>query len=639
MSLLRIVILRVSVPRVRFSILAMLFLGPVYATNGLAHAAALVVSERTPVCETWWFCTAILSALVGLFALLYFLRVRHLTAFNRELEKAYLDLRKAENNYKEIFDNALDGIFQLTPQCALQSANPAAAAIMGYASPAEMQQEITNVLDHALLSDHARRQLLLCLEKEGAVINYELRARRKNQDIIWLTVNLRMVRSDTGKMKYLEGLMEDITARKKTAEQLQLYREHLEQLVDERTEEYQQANLELQKEILERERVEEDLLRSRKLESIGVLAGGIAHDFNNLMTIVMGNINLVQFKRGQDCESELRDAVHALQRARALTQKFITFSSGGDPVKRVVGIEAVTRSAVELALSGSNVQAVFSVDSGVNRVNIDQSQISQALYNVIENSKQAMKEGGSLKVTISNLDVDGVKKREEWPIEQREYVLVEFEDSGGGILPEHLPLVFDPYFTTAGMGSQHGKGLGLTIAYSIVKKHGGYILIDSKLGQGTQVRVLLPAVVEHRPAQTRTDGIRAVRGARVLVMDDEEMLLAMAKNLLTRMGHEVALAPDGPTAINLQKQALATGKPFQVAILDLTIPGGVGGREVVKILRQQDPHLKAIVSSGYAGDPAIADFSSYGFVDTLLKPYTIQALQDVLDKTISMDGA
>ena len=216
---------------------------------------------------------------------------------------------------------------------------------------------------------------------------------------------------------------------------------------------------------------------------------------------------------------------------------------------------------------------------------------------------------------------------------QHEYVYVAFVDSGPGIRSDHLPLVFDPYFTTADKGETKGKGLGLTIAYSIVKKHAGYILIDSEYGKGTKVRMLLPAIVDRRQGPD-VDVPSAAAGGRVLLMDDERLLREMAQSMLSRMGYEVELASDGPSAIDMQQRALEAGKPFRVAILDLTIPGGIGGREVVKILRQQDPQIRAIVSSGYAEDPVLSDHRRHGFVDTLRKPYSMQALETVMGRVM-----
>jgi len=352
----------------------------------------------------------------------------------------------------------------------------------------------------------------------------------------------------------------------------------------------------------------------------------------------MGNINLMQLKPELEDSVELQAAVQALLRARDLTQKFITFSSGGDPIKKIHNIEKVTRSVVELALSGSNIQAVFSIDQNLWQADIDQSHISQAMHNIIENSKQAMKQGGILEVKISNFSKNGDPGTTDLPIDKGDYVAIEFKDHGDGILPELLPKIFDPYFTTVAKGAHKGKGLGLTIAYSIIKKHGGYIFAESSKGEGTLLRLILPAVIDGERCQPPTIDATASQSKRgkILLMDDERMLRDMAKLMLDAIGYEIAVAADGDTTVSLYKQALEAGQPFHAVILDLTIPGGIGGKEVVKILQELDPELKAIVSSGYADDPVVSDYQQHGFIDALSKPYDMQELQNMLTRVLSI---
>ena len=594
--------------------------------------AVLNVHVETPFWETWWFYVFVGFLGVGFFSIFYFVRIHQLQKFNRELENAYIDVGEAEKKYRSIFENAVEGIFQVTPEGRLINANPAAASIMGFENPAEMQQEVEQVQDWVKTSRFSWLKLLLLLDRNGAVFDHELKVRCKNGEITWLAVNVRMIKDEAGKTQYFDGIMEDITLRKKAEEQLKQNQEYLEQLVRVRTKKYQEINENLQKEIKERERVEEELLRSRKLESIGVLAGGIAHDFNNLMTVIMGNINLLQLKPELKKSVELTTAVQALRRAKNLTQKFITFSSGGDPIKTIQDIKHVTRSAVELALSGSNVQAAYSIGPNLNKVNIDQGHVSQAIYNIIENSKQAMEYGGILGVHIKNLQSDGNVSTTDLPIKEGEYVTVEFRDHGIGIRKEHLSKIFDPYFTTAAKSAQKGKGLGLTIAYSIIKKHGGYIFAESTMGKGTSIKILLPAVVDAMPNKASIATSSAIKKSRkrILMMDDEKMLRDMAKILLDSIGYDGAVAADGESAIALYRRAFEAGKPFHAVILDLTIPGGIGGKEVVKILQDLDPNLKAIVSSGYADDPVVSNYQRYGFIGALSKPYDMQEMQNML---------
>lgn len=596
--------------------------------------ASLRVHVDTPFWSTWWFYAGgifLVSGVIGLFSLV---RIRQLEKFNRELELASISTREAEKKFRSIFENAIEGIFQVSPRGELLSANPAAAAIMGFDTPEQMQREIPHVRALVIDATGKWQEFLLRLRHQNSISNYELQVRRRNGEPIWLAVNVRVITDSNGQMLYADGIMVEITERKKGEEQLRQHQEHLEQLVQERTREYQEINANLQKEIHIRERVEDELLRSRKLESIGVLAGGIAHDFNNLMTVILGNINLAQRIPGMKDSQELQSALHALHRAKDLTQKFITFSSGGEPVKKVHDIAGVTRAAVALALSGSNVQASFTIAPRVGPVNIDEGLISQALYNILENSKNAMRNGGTLQVDISGLARENVEQFMDFPITPNDYVVITFRDEGVGIPPEHLARIFDPYFTTAEMGSQKGKGLGLTIAYSIVKKHGGYTFVDSILGKGTTVRVLLPSIKIDSTGEHQVTAAQPFSGKKILLMDDEEMLREMAERMLTGMGFAVTLAPDGNSAVTQFNQALLMGSRYDAVILDLTIPGGIGGSEVVKILGHLDPHLKAIVSSGYSDDPVVANYRKYGFTASLSKPYDLESLQRLLEQVL-----
>ena len=598
--------------------------------------ATLQVRVDAPFWTAWWFYSAIIFGLAGIAGLVTFFRIRQLERFNKEMETAYISVGEAEKKYRSIFENAIEGIFQISPQGGLISANPAAAVIMGFDSPEQIRQEITYIRAWLHLTDKEWREFLTLLKRQQSVSNYELQVRRKNAELIWLAINIRVIHDDTGKMLYADGIMVDITVRKNADEQLRLYREHLEQLVYERTKKYQEINANLQKEIKYRERVEDELLRARKLESIGVLAGGIAHDFNNLMTVIMGNISLAQLVHGLTESTELKNAMHALDRARDLTQKFITFSSGGEPIKKNHSLETVTRSAIDLAFSGSNMQAKLTVAPRLWQVDIDASQISQAMYNILDNSKNAMKEGGTIQVNLLNLPRHEGSQLDKFPIEENDYTVIEFQDEGPGIPAEHLPRIFDPYFTTAELGAQKGKGLGLTIAYSIVKKHGGYIFADSTVDRGTTVRMLLPALTAAPDPveQSVVVTARSTGKKKVLLMDDEEMLRDMAELMLNSMGYEVTLAPDGSSAVTQFNQALLAGAPHNAVILDLTIPGGIGGKEVVKILGRLDPNLKAIVSSGYSNDPVVANFQEHGFVASLSKPYSMDALKRTLEQVL-----
>jgi PAS domain S-box-containing protein len=381
--------------------------------------------------------------------------------------------------------------------------------------------------------------------------------------------------------------------------------------------------------ITERKRMEEELVKIQKLESLGVLAGGIAHDFNNVLSSIWGNIGLAKMElepRERAFES-LDEAVRACRHATDLTARLLTFSKGGTPVKKPEPIAKLIRDAADLALSGSNVRCEFDLPEDSLVVEVDEGQIKQVFHNLILNAAQAMAEGGEMRVraekVLSSTQVESTLK-------PGEYVMLSLEDHGTGIKKEHLHKIFDPYFTT----KQKGSGLGLAVAHSIIDKHDGYIRVESEPGEGTTFQIFLPAcAAEAVRAKSAQEDVVAGTG-RVLLMDDDKMVLGMTQRLLIHLGYDAESTRDGSEAIELFEKAHKSGAPFDAVILDLTIRGGTGGREVVARLREIDPEVKAIVSSGYSNDPVMADFEAYGFVGVIPKPYEIRSLSEALKRAI-----
>ncbi len=393
-------------------------------------------------------------------------------------------------------------------------------------------------------------------------------------------------------------------------------------------------NIELQAEY---ELREEERLKIAKLESVGVLAGGIAHDFNNILTGIMGNISLA--RRGLEsgeiakASNRLVEAEKASLRAKDLTQQLLTFSSGGTPIKITTSIIGILEDSISLALRGSDVRCELSLPDDVWPVEADEGQIGQVISNLVLNADQAMPEGGTLNIGVRNTIIG---KRTTLPLARGNYVQITIEDHGVGIPEEHLLRIFDPYFTT----KQKGSGLGLSTVHSIIKKHGGHITIESKLGVGTTLQVYLPASMEPIPAVEEVAAEACVAGAgRVLVMDDEEVVRDLLRSELTGIGYEVELASVGAETIKKYANAKETGQPFAAVILDLTVPGGMGGKETIKKLLEIDPDVKAIVSSGYSTDPIMTDFVKYGFKGVVVKPYRTSELEQVLHKVITGVGA
>jgi PAS domain S-box-containing protein len=381
--------------------------------------------------------------------------------------------------------------------------------------------------------------------------------------------------------------------------------------------------------ITEMREAEAELLRARKLESLGVLAGGIAHDFNNLLTGILGNISLAKLLVGADAKvvARLTEAEKACRRATALTQQLLTFAKGGAPVRQTVSLAHLLTESITFALRGSNVRADFRIAEDLWPVDADSGQMSQVLHNVVLNAVQAMPRGGTIEVRADNVILGAGASL---PLPQGHYITIAVQDHGCGIPTDVLPKIFDPYFTTKAMGS----GLGLATVHAIVAKHDGYIRVDSEVGGGTTVEIYLPASQQTvTPAPTGSDV--PLRGhGRILVMDDEAMIGDLLRASLTSLGYEVEYVCDGRAAIAAYQRAQAVGQPFAAVILDSTIPGGMGGRETIAHLRLLNPQVVALLSSGYTNDPMLANYAQYGFRGVVAKPYTVKELQETLQRVL-----
>jgi len=384
------------------------------------------------------------------------------------------------------------------------------------------------------------------------------------------------------------------------------------------------------RDVTDQERLEQELIRATRLESVGVLAGGIAHDFNNILTAVMGNLTLAQLDLSPDtpAAASLQSAEKAALRARDLTQQLLTFAKGGEPVRAAVRLDAIVREMTTFALHGSQVRAAYDLAPDLWPADADKGQIGRVVQNIVINAVQAMPNGGTLRVAARNDPLDGTTVP---GLRAGNYVQIAIADTGEGIPPEHLARIFDPYFTT----KQTGTGLGLAAVYSIVKKHSGHIDVESQVGQGTTFRTWLPALHgEATGSDSRPPWTPSKLKGRVLFMDDEKIIRDLASTLLKRFGLDVECAVDGAEAIAKYRLARTAGKPFDLVIMDLTIPGGMGGLAAVGELRTIDPDVKAIVSSGYSSDPVMANYRAHGFVAMIAKPYEVNEFARVLRETL-----
>lgn len=382
--------------------------------------------------------------------------------------------------------------------------------------------------------------------------------------------------------------------------------------------------------ITKRKQTDEELLKIEKLNSIGTLAGGVAHDFNNILTIILGNISML--KTYSHCEDKvfkkLVDVEKTVFQAKNLTKQLLTFAKGNKPLKKVTYINDLIKETVDLSLSGSNVICNLSISKDLSPVEIDIGQISQVMNNLVINACQAMPNGGTINIIGRNVhltdnDILGLKAGN--------YVKISVKDQGHGISEDNLFKIFDPYFTT----KRTGSGLGLTSSYSIIQKHHGKIEVKSKLGKGTIFQIFLPACHSIPIEIVETKSIISKGSKKILIMDDEPEIRDILGCMLKHLGYIVELSKDGQEAIQLYKEARLSKAPFDVVIMDLTIPGGMGGKETIKHLLEIDPCIKAIVSSGYYSGGVIGDYKSHGFKGVINKPYTIEELSNSLSNVLS----
>jgi len=385
-----------------------------------------------------------------------------------------------------------------------------------------------------------------------------------------------------------------------------------------------------------RKRAEDERIKAGKFEAMGFLTGGIAHDFNNMLAIVMGNLDLVglSIEPGSLALTPLGEAAQAVMKASELSNKFLTFATGGSPIKKAVSLKDLVTNAVGSALQGSTIRCEYSFPedpSWTGLVEVDPTQFDQALHHIVVNAVEAMPQEGLITVTVEHSEVNAAGIRLGAPSEAAALVKISIKDHGKGIPPQDLARVFDPYFSTKTRGVEKGMGLGLSIAYSIIKRHGGKLKVESEEGVGTICHIYLPTADRREKEETTPENTVSVSRGSILVMDDEDKLREMVAQLLSRIGFKkIELARDGREAIACFLRARQAGKPFDIVMLDLTIKGGMGGVETIKVLRGIDPSIKAIICSGYSNDPIMSDFRAHGFVGALAKPFRMQQLSDAL---------
>jgi len=503
-----------------------------------------------------------------------------------DLHNTEAALRRSESLFRTLAENSPAAIF-LHQGAEYVYANPAASAITGY-SNAELLSMGFDATVHPEHREMVRERALARLRGEAPPTPYPAKLVCKGGDERWVEIMATPLVLD-GKTSVL-GTAVDIT---------------------------------------ERRRAEQEALRAQRLDSLGILAGGIAHDFNNLMTAILGNLSLAR-RRLTDPDrvgKRLDSAEKAVLSARHLTEQLLTFSRGGRPRTELFDLEGLLRETTALALSGSQVEPDIEIRGRPLLVQADEGQLSQVISNLVINAAQAMPEGGVVRVVARPVELGN---DEAHGLRAGRYVEIEFQDYGEGITEDDLAHVFDPYFTT----KPEGTGLGLSASYSIVRNHGGAITLESQAGIGTCARVLLPAG-EGVLKGSSVPPPAAVAHGKLLVMDDDEQVLEVAVGLLEGAGHEAVGAADGSEALDLYSRAMDGGRPFDAVILDLTVPGGMGGRETLEQLRKIDPQVLALVSSGYSNDPTLAEYREHGFAGVVAKPYSSAELYQAVGRALA----
>lgn len=380
-------------------------------------------------------------------------------------------------------------------------------------------------------------------------------------------------------------------------------------------------------------RLEEELARMDKMKSVGLLAGGIAHDFNNLLMAILGNISLAKTYLDKDNRAYLRleEAEKASNRATDLSRQLLTFAKGGAPIKEAVALEELIRECASFTLAGTSISIRYLCGDAVRQVSVDPGQISQVFNNLIINAIHAMPNGGTLTCAIDSVTIgeNGLPG-----LAEGDYVRVSLEDSGTGIQPDHIDHIFEPFFTTKAIGN----GLGLATAYSIIQRHNGHIDVTSRLGHGTIFNIYLPAATVDTDQTPASQQVITTGHGRILLMDDEEMVLDVAAEMIKSLDYEVVTARNGEETLALYGEALRQGGRFAAVIMDLTVVGGSGGRETIGRLRELDPSAVVLVSSGYSNDPVMAEYDQYGFDGVITKPYTLASLSRSLKDATSSTG-
>jgi len=504
-------------------------------------------------------------------------------AKREQIEKS---LRTSEERFRTLFRDAPVAYFSVQPNGQIRQVNEQGAALLGLPQDNLIGTPVIDLYADAPSGKEKAQRMFQRFIKGETIRNEELQMQHRDGRVIWVSLTVTPMYNEQGEILESRSVAIDITDRK---------------------------------------RMEEDLRRTHNLESLGVLAGGIAHDFNNVLTGVIGNLALIErlADAGSEMQTIAKEGKQAADRTRDLTRQLLTFAKGGAPVREIAVLEDLLRETAAMSLHGSNAKAQYDLDENLHAVEVDRGQIGQVIQNLVLNADQAMPAGGIISITAENTEISTATAL---PLTPGNYVVVCIGDEGGGIPPSQIERIFDPYFTT----KDTGHGLGLSIVHSIVQRHGGYIQVYSQIDVGTTFEFHLPAALA--PATKLAENKRTLQhgSGRILMVDDEELIHSSVGRILTVIGYEVSSVYDGAEALTAYRESMEQGTPYDAVIVDLTIPGGMGGIETLEQLIKIDADARIIVSSGYANDPVLADFSTFGFAGKIAKPVDIQELAETL---------
>jgi PAS domain S-box-containing protein len=505
-----------------------------------------------------------------------------------EQRQSEIALRQAEERYRTIFEEAVIGIFQTTPEGKFLNVNPELARMVGYSTPEELMAEVSDLGSQAYVDPSQRAQFLRLLDETGVVRDFEFQVYHREGGKVWLSQNARVVRNAKGEALYYEGTVEDIT---------------------------------------ERKGLEEQLRQSQRLDAIGKLAGGVAHDFNNLLGVIIGYCDILRGKLGEDdpLASDVGHVRKAADSAATLTRQLLAFSRKQVFQSRVIDLNKVMRDLSKMLhrVIGDDVELSIKGGKRLAMVKADPGQIEQVIMNLAVNARDAMPYGGKLQVETGNVELDEAFAREHPPICPGSYVLLRVRDTGCGMSADTLSHIFEPFFTTKEAGK--GVGLGLSIVYGIVKQSGGHIWVSSEPGKGTTMEIYLPPTADPREQMTQVPIPVHVGGTEtILLVEDEPDLCEMASMVLTNDGYNVLCAHSGEEAIRIMS---AQTKPIHLLLTDVILKGGMSGIDLAERVQGVCPGVKVLYMSGYSSDLVTQSGVPGGESELLSKPFSVDALR------------